>query len=472
MDWFSNYRMAIGGNLVVGTGSIDVVDPATGRSFANAPRATKGDLELAVKHASSAQKSWRMTPIAERQMMLRQAGDLLLEHAEEAGRLFTLEQGRPLALGRREIEASANWLKTFSTIDLPIDVTEDSDVRRIEVHHEPIGVVCGIVPWNFPVLLATWKIAPALLTGNSIVLKPSPFTPLCMLKIGELFRSIFPPGVLNVITGGDELGPWMTAHEGFSKISFTGSTATGKRVAKTAADSLKRITLELGGNDAAIVMADVDVDEVAERIFTGAFFNSAQICVATKRLYVHEAIYDRLLAKLVEIAKSVRVGPGIEPGVTFGPIQNRPQYERVSRLIEDAKSSGLTLLYGSEVPDNGGYFIPLTLVDNPPEASAVVVEEAFGPVLPVLKFSNLDDVIERANASEYGLAGAVWSKNVELAVEIAHRLDTGTVWINENMYLPAGTPFGGHKLSGFGIENGLSGLLEYTQPKSIYISKT
>jgi acyl-CoA reductase-like NAD-dependent aldehyde dehydrogenase len=277
--------------------------------------------------------------------------------------------------------------------------------------------------------------------------------------------------VLNVISGGDELGPLMTAHPGFAKISFTGSTATGQRVMQTAGKDLKRITLELGGNDAAIVLPDVDIDKVAEQLFLGAFYNTAQVCIATKRLYIHEDIYEALRDRLHALAKTAIIGHGAEQGVMYGPLQNEPQYRRVLSLLEDARASGLVLLEGRKGPEGGGYFIPLTLVDNPPEDSRVVVEEAFGPVLPLLRFRDIDDVIERANNTPYGLAGAVWSKNIDKALEVAKRLETGTVWINQNLQTSPFTPFAGHKQSGVGVENGLAGLLEFTQPKVFYIPK-
>jgi acyl-CoA reductase-like NAD-dependent aldehyde dehydrogenase len=362
-------------------------------------------------------------------------------------------------------------MQAVATMAPPAHVMVDSDQQRIETHYVPLGVVCAIAPWNFPVNLAMWKVAPALVAGNTMVLKPSPFTPLCTLKIGELFRDIFPPGVLNVISGGDALGPLMTAHPGFAKISFTGSTATGKRVMESAAKDLKRLTLELGGNDAAIVLPDVDLDEVAPKIFFGAFANTAQICVATKRLYVHEDVYDGLRDRLVAIARGTKVGDGAEQGTGLGPIQNQRQYERVLELLEDARAQGLTLHQGGEAPASG-YFIPITIVDNPPEEARVVQEEAFGPILPMLRFSDVEEVIARANDSPYGLAGAVWSKDVERAVDIAHRLETGTVWVNQNLNLRPDTPFAGHKQSGFGVENGLEGLLEYMAPRSVYVARS
>ncbi len=274
----------------------------------------------------------------------------------------------------------------------------------------------------------------------------------------------------NHVDYGDALGPMMTAHPGFDKISFTGSTATGKRVMESASKDLKRVTLELGGNDAAIVMPDVNLDEVAQKIFFGAFFNTAQICVATKRLYVHEAVYEGLRDRLAGIARAVKMGDGAEQGTVLGPIQNKRQYERVLDLLEDAKKNELTLIQGA-APEGSGFFIPVTIVDNPPEDSRVVQEEAFGPILPMLKFKDVDDVIDRANASEYGLAGAVWSKDVDKAVEIAHRMETGTVWINQNLNLRPDTPFAGRKQSGSGVENGMEGLLEYMAPQSVYIAR-
>ena len=465
-----NFAMTIDGRAVEAAQTVEVRNPATGEVFAAAPDAAVEDLDLAVDAATRAFPKWRDTPIAERKAALVKAAEAIEAHADELAALFVKEQGRPLPGAKMEISGAAMWLKATTMLDIPIDITEDSEKRRVEVHHVPLGVVCGIVPWNFPVLLAAWKIGPALLAGNTLVLKPSPFTPLCTLRIGELIRGAFPAGVINVISGGDALGPLMTSHPGFAKISFTGSTATGRRVMESAAKDLKRLTLELGGNDAAIVLPDVDVDAVAEQLFEGAFHNTAQVCVATKRLYIHADIYDALRDRLHQLAKDLPVGDGAEQGNRYGPIQNEPQYRRVLALLDDARANGLTLLEGGPVPERG-YFVPLTLVDNPPEDSRVVVEEAFGPVLPLLKFTDVDDAIARANDTEYGLAGAVWSRDVEAATAIAHRLDTGTVWINQNLQSTPFTPLAGAKQSGFGQENGVPGLLEFTRPKAIFIPK-
>lgn len=465
-----NFTMTIDGAAAPTAATLPVRNPATGEIFAQAPDATADDLDRAVAAATRAFESWKKVPIEERKAALINAADIIEAHADELASLFVKEQGRPLPGAKGEVLGGAMWMKATTMLDIPVEVTEETEARRIEVHHVPLGVVCGIVPWNFPVLLAVWKIAPALMAGNTLVLKPSPFTPLTTLRIGELIRDCFPDGVFNVISGGDALGPLMTAHKGFAKISFTGSTATGRRVMESAAKDLKRITLELGGNDAAIVLPDVDVDAVADQLFEGAFHNTAQVCVATKRMFIHADIYDKVRDRLHELAKTTPVGDGAEQGNRYGPIQNEAQYRRVLGLLDDARENGLTLLEGGSVPQRG-YFVPLTLVDNPPDDSRVVVEEAFGPVLPLLKWTNVDDVIARANDTEYGLAGAVWSADVEKATEIAHRLDTGTVWINQNLQSTPFTPLAGAKQSGFGQENGLPGLLEFTRPKSIFIPK-
>lgn len=450
---------------------LNVINPATGEVIGHAPDAGQYELDLAVAAAQRAFPGWKATPRVERQQALNQFAKRLVEHADELARLFTLEHGRPLNQAKEEVLGAAHWIRGIAQLDTPVEVVEETDRRRVEVHYDPLGVVCAIVPWNFPILLASWKISHALITGNTLVLKPSPFTPLTTLRLGELTRDLLPAGVLNIISGGDHLGPLMTSHPGFAKISFTGSTATGRRIMESAARDLKRITLELGGNDAAIVLPDVDVEQIAQQLFMGAFFNSGQVCVACKRLYIHDDIYDALRDRLHQLALALPVGDGMVEGTVFGPIQNLPQYRRVLQMRDEARDAGLTLLEGGPVPETG-YFMPLTLVDNPPEDARVVSEEAFGPILPLLRFSDLDEVIDRANATEYGLAGAVWSKDVEQAVAVAKRLDTGTVWINQNLESSPGIPLGGHKQSGFGVENGVAGLMEFVQPKSIFIPKS
>ena len=411
MDFENDYRMLIGGELVNGSATLDVVNPANEEVVASVPDATREDLDKAIDAARTAFPSWAATPIAERKAKLAALGQAIMANADPLMRLLTREQGKPHAEAQGEVMGAGYWLMAASALDLPVTVNEDSDDRYSETRHVPLGVVGAIAPWNFPMILAMFKVGPALLAGNTMVLKPSPFTPLSTLKFGELAAELLPAGVLNIVTGGDDLGPWMTSHPGFDKISFTGSTATGKRVMQSAAPTLKRVTLELGGNDAAIVMPDVDVEKVAEELFWSAFRNNGQICIATKRMYVHQDIYDQLRDALVAYAKTVKVGDGSEQGTQIGPINNKQQYARVLELIQDAKDKGYKFLVGGEKAEVPGYFIPVTILDNPPEDARIVQEEQFGPVLPLIKFDDYSDVIARANATDYGLWGSVWGSD-------------------------------------------------------------
>ncbi len=387
-------------------------------------------------------------------------------------RLLTREQGKPRAGAEWEIMGSAIWCREIAKQRLPDEIVEDTADRRVITRFSPLGVVGGIVPWNFPVLLAIWKIAPALATGNTIIVKPSPFTPLCTLKLGEVCRDAVPPGVLNVVSGGDELGQWMTAHPGIAKVAFTGHTDTGKSVMASAAGTLKRLTLELGGNDPAIVLADVDPKKLAPELFWAAFQNNAQFCNSTKRLYVHEDIYDEMLRELVAYAKSVKVGDGAEPDTQLGPIQNQPQYDKVLEYFDDCRRNGHRFAIGGTI-DRGatGWYVPVTLVDNPPEDSRVVREEPFGPILPVLKWRDEADVIRRANDTPYGLGASVWGRNLEAVQRIGAQLEAGTVWLNEIHQYSPHQAFGGHKQSGIGCENSLHGLMEYTNWHTITLNK-
>ncbi len=464
-------EMTINGKAVVTEKRLPVINPATEQIIAYVPDANQLELDKAVKSARTAFPGWAATDIDKRAQLLNTFADVLLSHKEELANLFSLEMGRPLAGALDEITRASYWIKETTKQRLDRKIIEENETYRVERYYTPLGIVGAIAPWNFPVLLSIWKVAPALLTGNTIIVKPSPYTPLTALKIGELGRKLFPAGVLNVLSGGDDLGKWMTEHSDINKISFTGSTATGKKVMQSAASNLKRITLELGGNDAAIVLPDVEPKKVVEKLFWTAFRNTAQVCIATKRMYVHEDIYDEFLTELVNYAKTIKVGDGADPSSQLGPIQNKMQFEKVKDLIENTKKSGADIVLGGEVQKGPGYFIPVTIVNNPPEDSRVVVEEAFGPILPVLKYKDYEDVIERVNNTSLGLGGSVWGRDLELAYSIAERLETGTVWVNESQILSPHYPFGGHKESGFGIENSLDGLSEYTNSKTVMINK-
>lgn len=471
MQFDIDFAMLIGGKLVTGSSAFDVLNPATEQVIARAPEASEADLDQAVAAARRAFPAWAATPMEERRKVLNEMAQAIMANADELKRLLTLEQGKPHADAEGEIGGAAYWLMGASSLDLPVVVNEDSEERYSETRRIPIGVVGAIAPWNFPMILAMFKVGPALLAGNTMVLKPSPFTPLTTLKFGEIVKDIVPAGVLNIVSGGDQLGPWITAHPDIDKVSFTGSTATGKKVMQSASSTLKRITLELGGNDPAIVMPDANVEEIAEKLFWAAFTNNGQICIATKRMYAHEDIYDDLRDALVAYAKTVKVGNGWEQGTQIGPVNNRPQYERVLDLIRDARDKGYKFLLGGEANETPGYFVPVTIIDNPPEDSRIVQEEQFGPVLPLIRFSDTDDVIARANATEYGLGASVWGSDEERAFEVAQHIASGTVWVNETQHLSPTAAFGGLKQSGLGVEGGEEGLLEYSNAQTLVRKK-
>lgn len=468
----AGFSMTIDGKAAPTLAGLDVLNPATERVIAEAPDATPAQLDEAVASARRAAPVWAGLPLQARQQYVVRIGEAITANLEELAQLLTREQGKPLAQARQEVQRAAFWCTEMARLELPVETVSESATEQVRVLRVPLGVVGGIVPWNFPLALAMWKVAPALLAGNTMVLKPSPFTPLTTLKLGELLRDVLPAGVLNVISGGDALGPLMSAHPGIDKLSFTGSTQTGRAVMSSAAVNLKRLTLELGGNDAAIVLPDADVEAIAPAIFWGAFANNAQYCLAIKRLYIHEDVYDRLAHVLVRLAQETRVGPGDMEGVHLGPVQNRRQFERLKALLEDTRSAGYRILAGGEVADGSGYFFPVTLVDNPPDSARVVREEPFGPILPLLKFRDVDDAIARANDSEYGLGGSVWGRDAQAAMQVALRLNTGTVWVNQIHTLGPHKPMAGHKQSGVGIENGVEGLLEYTVPRTVSLKRS
>ena len=466
------YQNLINGKLVSAARMLDVLNPANEQIIGQVPDCGVDELDAAVAAARAAFPGWSKRPIEERRAVLMRISAMIGEHSDELMRLLTSEQGKPHAQAKGEIDASAANVAALASLTLEDEITEDSAVRLSRTRRVPVGVVGAIVPWNFPVALAVTKITPALLSGCTMVLKPSPYTPIATLRLIELIADLIPPGVLNVITGGDALGPMLSAHPDIDKISFTGSTATGKRVMASASKDLKRITLELGGNDASIVLPDADIAKVAEQLFWSSFLNAGQICIAAKRIYIHEDIYDEMSAAIADYAKMVTVGDGSEQGTMVGPIQNRPQYERVLGLIQDAKDNGYKFLVGGDHnPTIPGYYVPITILDNPPEHARIVAEEQFGPVMPLMKFSTVEEAIKRANASDYGLAGAVWTADADEGVRIAEQLETGTVWVNEFLHLSPFTPFGGHKQSGFGAENGMEGLLEYTYPQVITVKR-
>jgi acyl-CoA reductase-like NAD-dependent aldehyde dehydrogenase len=396
-------------------------------------------------------------------------GQAFKERVEDLIPLLVREQGKPLAAARAELSYTPLQIEKLCALEVPTEVLRDNAQGRVELRYRPLGVVGIITPWNVPVSIAVGRITQALYTGNTAIQKPSPYTPLTTLKMGEIARDIFPPGVLNILAGTDELGPWLTEHPGIDKISFTGSVATGKKVLASASSNLKRVTLELGGNDAAIVLGDVDPVKVASDVFWAAFANSGQICLAIKRLYVHDSIYEPVCQALATLARNVKVGDGLDPGVQIGPIQNRMQYEKVLGFLEDTKRLGARILAGGHALDGPGYFIAPTIVADIKEGTRLVDEEPFGPILPVIRFSDVDDVIRRANDTRYGLGGSVWTNDVKRGAEIAARLEAGTTWVNQHSLPDPHVPFGGAKESGLGREYSTLGLKSYMEAQVINI---
>lgn len=448
----------------------DVRNPSTGAVVGRMPMATTQDLDAAVAAANRAFRSWSETPDAVREAACLAIADRIEAHAEELAKLITLEQGKQLnGLGSRfEVGGTVAWTRHTAGLQLEAEILQDTSEGRIELHRKPIGVVGSITPWNWPLLIASWHIIPAVRTGNTVVIKPSPYTPLSTIRMVELINDVLPPGVVNVVTGPDSIGAAMSVHPGIHKMVFTGSTRTGRQVMQSAAATLKRLTLELGGNDAGIVLPDADPAAIAPGIFWGAFINGGQTCAALKRLYVHDSLYDAVCRELVAFSKTVTMGDGLDESVQLGPIQNAMQYERVKELVEDARKHGGRVLCGGDPPDGPGYFYPVTLVADVQEGVRLVDEEQFGPVLPIIRYSDVDAIVARANDNPNGLGGSVWSSNPQRARQLAMRLECGTAWVNKHGGIQPNAPFGGVKQSGIGVEFGAEGLKEYTTVQTVY----
>lgn len=467
----SDFALLIDGDLVSGEQWLDVINPATGEVFARCPGAGRRELDQAVAAARAAFTVWKRTGYEERAALLQKMAAAMEKNQDQMGELLTREQGKPLEQSRAEIGRGSGQLVGLSSIPIPVEVIADDDQKRVELHYRPLGVVGIITPWNAPINLALGPIASALYTGNTIILKPSPYTPLTTLKMGELMKDIFPKGVVNILAGGDELGQWLCEHPDVDKISFTGSVETGKKVMASAAKTLKRITLELGGNDAAIVLDDVDPKTVAKKLFFAATVNSGQVCMAVKRIYAHEKIYDDLCAALADEARAAKLGSGLAPDTVLGPIQNKMQYEKLIGILDDTRKAGGKFIAGGEVPRDSGYFIPPAVVTGLKDDSRLVSEEQFGPLIPVLKFSDVEDAIYRVNATSYGLCGSVWTADLKKGAEIAGRLEVGTAWVNQHRATAPNIPFGGAKQSGLGRQYSIIGLKGYMEPLVISIAK-
>ncbi|GAA1125026.1 aldehyde dehydrogenase family protein [Citricoccus alkalitolerans] len=452
------------------TGGRDILDPATGETVGQAPQHTLDDLEAAITAARAAQPGWGALSHEERSGFLNRAADAVEANAEALAVLLSREQGKPLngPNARFEVGACAAWLRATASFELEPEVLVDDESGRAELHYRPLGVVGAIGPWNWPMMIGVWQLAPALRMGNTVVMKPSSMTPLSVLGLIHVLNLVLPEGVLHAVSGDRVVGNRLVEHPDVAKIMFTGSTEAGKAIIRNSSDTVKRLTMELGGNDAGIVLPDADPVAIAQDLFWGAFINTGQTCAALKRLYVHEDIYEEVVVALEEVAAQMPMGVGLDEANVLGPLQNKAQYDIVAHLVQAAKDAGARIVTGGNPdPDRPGYFFPTTLIADIDNDNPLVAEEQFGPALPIVKYSTVDEAVEMANALDVGLGASVWSSDKETARYVAARIEAGTVWINKHGAVDPRVPFGGAKASGYGLEFGVEGLKHLGQPQVI-----
>ncbi|MEO6014523.1 MAG: aldehyde dehydrogenase family protein [Devosia sp.] len=473
VDFEAPYGLSIDGKVVESNRLFDVLNPATNELLAQAPDASDDHMRQAIAAAKRAFPAWAALSGDEREAYVVRLYEALETQKEDFITLLSLEQGKPRnSQAAFEVNLANPWVPRTAKARLVNQVLEDTDERRVEIRRSPVGVVGGIIPWNYPYLHVLWKSVPALISGNTFVLKPSPYTPLCALRIGELVAQIFPPGVFNIVTGGNELGQVLTEHPDVGMITFTGSTATGRKIMASGAGTVKRVTLELGGNDPAILLPDADWKDAVPKIFWAAFGNSGQWCIAAKRIYAHRSFHDEFVKAFVDYAKTHKVGDGMDPASDLGPVNNRMQYDKLKDLFADVKRNGYKVPLGGTIDETlKGNFVPITVVDNPPEDSRIVQEEPFGPIVPIIAYDDVDDVVERANATIFGLGATVWGRDKSNALAVADRIDAGNVWVNEGQSHPFLAPFGGYKQSGLSVEHGAEGLASHSNNKTVVVRK-